>query len=198
MKTPDIQPQQARENHEPQEGQNPTPWFVIVLVTLLFAFGVVYIARTSIGIPSTWGDGRTQAELQGAAPVAPGTVVDGAAVFASRCVACHQATGAGLPGVFPPLAASDWVIGKEATLAAIVLHGINGPLTVNGKPFNGAMPAFQDQLQDAELAAVLTHIRSQWGNAASPVLADTVAGVRKDTASRTEPFKGDVELGPLK
>jgi mono/diheme cytochrome c family protein len=60
------------------------------------------------------------------------------------------------------------------------------------------MPAFGAQLQDAELAAVLTHIRSQWGNAAAPVTADAVAAVRKDTAARTEPYKGDVELAPLK
>lgn len=56
MKTPKILPQQAREHHEPQEGQNPTPWFVIVLVTLLFTFGVVYIARTTIGNPPAWGE----------------------------------------------------------------------------------------------------------------------------------------------
>ena len=198
MKTPEILPQQERENPEPREGSNPMPLFVIVLTALLFTFGVVYIVRTSLGNPSEWGDGRTGAELQGPAAAAPGAVVDGSAVFASRCVACHQATGAGLPGVFPPLAGSGWVAGKETTLVAIVLHGINGPLTVKGNPFNGAMPAFQGQLQDAELAAVLTHVRSQWGNTGAPVSADTVAAVRKDTAARGEAFKGDVELGPLK
>ncbi|OOG59245.1 cytochrome c [Polaromonas sp. C04] len=198
MTTPEILPQQERENPEPVEGANPTPWFIIVLVTALFIFGVVYIMRTTLNTPSDWGDGRTAAELQGAPALAPGAAVDGAAVFASHCVACHQATGLGLPGVFPPLAGSDWVAGKEATLIAIVLHGINGPLTVEGKPYNGAMPTFQGQLQDAEVAAVLTHVRSQWGNTGAPITADAVAAVRKDTASRTEPFKGDAELGPLK
>ncbi|QDL36328.1 c-type cytochrome [Rhodoferax sediminis] len=198
MTTPEILPQQERENPEPVEGANPTPWFIIVLVTALFIFGVVYILRTTLNTPSDWGDGRTAAELQGAPALAAGAAVDGAAVFASHCVACHQATGLGLPGVFPPLAGSDWVAGKEATLIAIVLHGINGPLTVEGKPYNGAMPTFQGQLQDAEVAAVLTHVRSQWGNTGAPITADAVAAVRKDTASRTEPFKGDAELGPLK
>ncbi|EWS55601.1 MULTISPECIES: cytochrome c [unclassified Methylibium] len=124
--------------------------------------------------------------------------MDGTAAYASRCVACHQASGAGLPGVFPPLAGSEWVVGKETTLIALVLHGASGPLTVKGGTYNGVMPAFGAQLQDAELAAVLTHIRSQWGNAAAPVTADAVAAVRKDTAARTEPYKGDVELAPLK
>lgn len=198
MKPPEIHPQQARENPEPQEGSNPMPWFVILLTALLLAFGVLYIARSAITNAATWGDGRSAAELQGPAPAAAGAVVDGAAVFASRCVACHQATGAGLPGVFPPLAGSEWVAAKEATLAALVLHGVNGTLTVKGSTYNGAMPAFGGQLQDAELAAVLTHIRSQWGNTAAAVSADTVASVRKETAARSEPFKGDVELAPLK
>lgn len=198
MTTPEILPQQERENPEPVEGANPTPWFIIVLVTALFIFGVAYIMRTTLNTPAAWGDGRTAAELQGTPALAKGAAVDGAAVFASHCAACHQATGLGLPGVFPPLAGSDWVAGKESTLIAIVLHGINGPLTVEGKPFNGAMPTFQGQLQDAEVAAVLTHVRSQWGNTGAPITADAVAAVRKDTASRTEPFKGDAELGPLK
>ncbi|MDR3451848.1 MAG: cytochrome c [Rhodoferax sp.] len=198
MTTPEILPQQERENPEPVEGANPTPWFIIVLVTALFVFGVGYIMRTTLNTPSAWGDGRTAAELQGAPALAAGAAVDGAAVFASHCAACHQASGLGLPGVFPPLAGSDWVAGKKATLIAIVLHGINGPLTVEGKPFNGAMPTFQGQLQDAEVAAVLTHVRSQWGNTGAPITADAVAAVRKETALRTEPFRGDAELGPLK
>lgn len=198
MKSAEIHPQQERENPEPQEGSNPMPWFVIALTALLMSFGVFYIARSAIGDSPALGDGRSTAELQGAAPAVAGTAVDGAAVFASRCVACHQANGAGLPGVFPPLAGSEWVTGKETTLIALVLHGAGGPLTVKGSTYNGAMPAFGAQLADAELAAVLTHVRSQWGNGATPVTADTVAAVRKETAARSEPFKGDAELTPLK
>lgn len=197
MKTPDILPTQQRENPEPHESPNPMPWFVIVLTALLLAFGVVYIASTSLDDAPALGDGRTLAELQGAPP-APGGVVDGAAVYAARCAACHQATGAGLAGVFPPLAGSEWVTGKDSTLAAVVLHGINGPLTVKGATYDGAMPPFAAQLGDAELAAVLTHIRGQWGNSAAPVTADIVAAVRKDTAARTAPFNGDAELAALK
>ncbi|MBE0550077.1 MAG: hypothetical protein IH627_20945 [Rubrivivax sp.] len=61
-----------------------------------------------------------------------------------------------------------------------------------------AARAAQARLQDAELAAAPTHIRSQWGNGAAPVGADTVASVRKEIAARTEPFKGDAKLVPLK
>lgn len=198
MKPDEIHPQQARENPEPQEGTSPVPWFVIGLTAALLVFGVVYIARSGLTTSSQWGDGRSSAELQGAAPAAAGAAVDGAAVFAARCVACHQASGAGLPGVFPPLAGSEWVLGKASTLAALVLHGASGPLTVKGGRYDGAMPAFGAQMNDAELAAVLTHIRSSWGNGAAPVDAATVAGVRQDTAARSEPFKGDAELLPMK
>ncbi len=198
MMPPEIHTQQQRENPEPQEGANPMPWFVLLLTALLLGFGVVYIATSRIDTVAAWGDGRTVAELQGTAPAAKGAAVDGAAVFTTRCVACHQSTGAGLPGVFPPLAGSEWVLGKDTTLAAIVLHGINGPLTVRSSAYSGAMPAFKDPLQDAEIAAVLTHIRSQWGNQGAAVSAETVAAVRKETAVRSEPFKGDAELVPLK
>jgi mono/diheme cytochrome c family protein len=198
MKSDKPRPQQARENPEPQEGSNPMPWFVILLTALLLVFGVVYIVQSDLTDPPAWGDGRSVADLQGAAPLAAGAQVDGAAVYASRCAACHQASGAGLAGAFPPLAASEWVTGKASTLVALVLHGINGPLTVKGKTYNGAMPAFGTQLQDAEIAAVLTHIRNQWGNAAEAITAETVVQVRKDTEGQTAPYSGDADLAALK
>lgn len=199
----EIHPQHKRENPEPHEAANPMPWVVVLLTALLLAFGVTYIARSAIVGAPTWGDGRAAAELRGAAAAATGAAVDGAAVdgaavYASRCVACHQAGGAGLPGIFPPLAGSEWVSGKETMLAALVLHGVEGTLTVKGSSYAGAMPAFGGQLNDAKLAAVLTHIRGQWGNGAPAVSADTVAAVRAQTAARRKPFNGDAELGPLK
>ena len=195
MSAPEIQPQQRREHREPEEAANPMPWFVLVLTALLLAFGVVYLARSGVVAPAAWGDGRAAAELQG---TAAGGAVDGAAVFAARCAACHQAGGGGLPGVFPPLAGSEWVAGSDRVLTAAVLHGIRGPLTVKGARYDGAMPAFAAQLKDEELAAVLTHVRGHWGNAAPPVSAATVAAVRGETASRAEPYAGDAELGALK
>lgn len=96
--------------------------------------------------------------------------------------------------MFPPLAGSEWVAGKDTTLAAIVLHGVNGPISVKGQAFNGAMPSFKGQLDDAQLAAVLTYLRSQWGNRAPPVTADAVALVRQATVARSAPFAGGDEL----
>lgn len=190
--------QQQREYGEPHEGYGAVPWFVTSIVAGLLVFGVVYIVRAPINsMPPARGDARVLAELQ-TPPKVAGAAVDGAAVYTARCASCHQATGAGVPGVFPPLAGSEWVQGKDSTLAAIVLHGVSGPLTVKGVTYNGAMPAFGGQLQDAELAAVLTHIRSQWGNAGTPVKGDVVAEIRESSAARKQPFKGDAELAPMK
>lgn len=194
MTQSDVRPQQARENPEPSEAPNPMPWFVLLLTAALLGFGIAYISRASLDEAPELGDGRTLAELRGPAAAPAGAGIDGAAVYAARCAACHQAGGTGLPGAFPPLAGAEWVTGKAETLVAIVIHGIAGPLTVKGATYNGAMPAFGVQLQDAEIAAVLTHIRGQWGNQAAPIDTPTVAAVRKDTAGRTEPFKGDAEL----
>jgi mono/diheme cytochrome c family protein len=119
---------------------------------------------------------------------------DGAAVFAGTCAVCHQATGKGLPGAFPPLAGSSWVEGRDTTLVQIVLHGVQGTLTVNGTTYNSAMPAFGGQLSDAQIAAVLTYIRSQWGNKTPAVSPTVVSAQRAATATRTGPWGGDSDL----
>ncbi|MEP7295327.1 MAG: cytochrome c [Burkholderiales bacterium] len=196
MNTSDVTAAQRRENPDPHEVANPIPWFVVILVGCLAALCIVYIVEANVDTPSEWGDSRSAAELAGKRPTA-GAKVDGAALFASACVACHQTTGAGLHGVFPPLAGSEWVNGKETTMAAIVLHGISGEITVKGSSYAGTMPAFKDQFSDEQLAAVLTHVRAQWGNAAAPVAASTVATVREQMKARTAPFSGGKELGAL-
>jgi mono/diheme cytochrome c family protein len=187
---------EKREQPDPTEGARPVPWYVVLLAGGLASICIAYIVDSNVNTPSEWGDARTGPELSSAKP-AVGAKVDGAALFASTCAACHQATGEGLPGVFPPLAGSEWVKGKETTLAAIVLQGTSGSITVKGGPYSGAMPAFKDRLDDEQLAAVLTGIRSQWGNAASPLDAATVGRVRERLKTRTGPFTGGAELAAL-
>lgn len=88
---------------------------------------------------------------------------DGAAIY-KRCAACHLATGAGVPGAFPPLAADVRNLSKSAAgrkyLALVVIKGVSGPLTVDGKLYRGVMPA-QPNLNDAEVASVLNHVISK-------------------------------------
>lgn len=76
----------------------------------------------------------------------------------------------------------------------ILLHGLNGPIEVAGATYNGAMPAFGEQLNDAELAALLSFVRGEWGNSSPAVDVDVVQSARKASAERTEPWPGVAEL----
>ena len=103
-----------------------------------------------------------------------------------HCVTCHQPDGNGLPAVqFPPLAKSEWVTGSAERLAKLVLHGITGPISVNGTKFPGTVPMVPfKHLSDDELAAVLTFVRNTFGNRASVVSPKQVEAIRNATKSR--------------
>jgi len=105
---------------------------------------------------------------------------EGEKVYQSVCMACHQTNGQGLPGAFPPLAGSDWVAGSEKRLAAIVLHGLMGPIEVNGQTWNSVMPPQGATLDDRKIAATLSYVRSAWGNDAPSVSPETVAKIRSE------------------
>ena len=79
-------------------------------------------------------------------------------VYAANCVSCHQANGNGVEGLFPPLNGSAIVNGSAADMIGLVLNGKN------------LMPAFKDQLNDADLAAVMTHERNSWDNTAKDII----------------------------
>jgi mono/diheme cytochrome c family protein len=186
---------QARENADPVERSNPIPLWIAALTTALLFFGAGYLLFSEGFGPAELGDRRTVADLSGKPAAAPSNVAaDGQQLFATHCVACHQATGLGLPGVFPPLAGSEWVQGDARVLAHILLFGISGPIEVGGKPFQGQMPAF-GHLSDAELAALGSHIRSTWSNQAAPVAVGTVAKAR--LTQRSTPFEGGAALQRL-
>lgn len=182
-------PAQQREHAEPSETNRPVPLLVAAFTLAVVLFGAGYILMSEPFGPARLGDRRTLADLSG--PPA-GAAVDGAKVYTANCVACHQATGQGLPGVFPPLAGSEWVVGDPRVLANILLHGLSGPIEVAGKTYNGSMPAFA-QLGDAELAAVATHLRTSWSNSAEPLDAALFERERK-ALERSKPFNGAAEL----
>lgn len=131
----------------------------------------------------------TKAVIPGAAVAAGGAAAapNGAELF-TRCAACHQATGLGVPGAYPPLAGSEWLLNNPEVPIRIVLHGAQGPITVKNTSFNNAMTPFGDQLSDAEIAAIITYERSSWGNSASAITAAQVASVRAATKSQTTPW----------
>lgn len=121
-----------------------------------------------------------------ARPAAPAP--DGRQIFSANCASCHQASGEGVEGTYPPLAGSEWVTGGEERVVRILLHGLNGPVDVAGQTYSGAMPPWGGALSDAEIAAVTTYVRGSWGNKAAPVAPATVARVRAATAARKAPW----------
>ncbi len=107
---------------------------------------------------------------------------DGRTIFLVNCSACHRPTGEG-GGPYPPLARNPDVNEVDsARLIETVLNGRTGPITVNGTQYGGNMPSWRNQLSDAEIAAVLTYVRSTWGNGAPAVSADQVASARSPEA----------------
>lgn len=189
---------QQRENEDPEEAIRPMPVVALLIALFMVLWAVIYIISSEPLTNSRFGDQRTLAELRGPAPGAAGAggPVDGKALFASHCVACHQATGKGLPGVFPPLDGSEWVHGEPRIVANILLHGIDGEIEVEGQKFKGQMPSFA-QLSDAELAGVASYIRSAWSNKAAPIEASLFETERKAGAARTKPFEGGDALKAL-
>jgi len=143
--------------------------------------------------------GAVQTASASPAPAAvAASVPDGRQLY-QRCAVCHQPTGQGIPGTFPPVAGSEWAAAASAQVAIrVVLHGLNGPITVKGQKFNGTMPAFGtgQPMNDADVAAVLTYVRTSWGNKASAVTADDVAKERAATASQSAPWTA-AQLAPL-
>jgi mono/diheme cytochrome c family protein len=187
---------QLREQRDPAERYRPLPWFVVMLMGAMAMWGMFYIHDMKGNLDSAYGDSRTPSALMASAgpgAASSSAAVDGGQLFAAKCVACHQATGLGMPGVFPPLAGSEWVLGSDKVLVQIPLHGITGAVQVKGANYSGSMPVF-NTLSDAEIAAVLTYIRSQWGNAAPTVSPATVAAGRKATQSRSTPFASGDEI----
>jgi mono/diheme cytochrome c family protein len=182
-----------REKLDPGEGMRPLPWIVTLLLGAMFMWGAFYIVISPTGGQSSYGDQRTIATLKPKSAAAEVSQVDGKQVYIGKCAACHQANGLGLPGVFPPLADAEWVKDDPAILVNILLHGINGEMKVKGVSYKGAMPAW-NMLSDAEIAAVSTYIRSDWGNKESAITEEAVKKQRELTKVRQEPYKNGEEI----
>ena len=192
--TPKPLPSQRREYGEPSEQMTPLPRTLLILVVGLVSWGAWYLSQSAPEASARLGDARTTAAFtQAAAASGP---ADGGQIYTSKCAACHQATGVGVAGVFPPLAASEWVTGRQEVIVQILLHGINGPIEVRDVAYNGLMPQWKT-LRDDEIAAVTTYIRANFGNRAPPIDAAFVAAERAKTADRTVPWSGGEELEDL-
>ena len=105
-------------------------------------------------------------------------VAAGKELFNGTCATCHQPNGEGMAGVFPPLARSDYIASDKSRLASVILHGLQGPVKVNGKEYNSIMPPMS-QLTDDEVAQLATYVLNSWGNPGGHVTKDDAAAARK-------------------
>jgi nitrite reductase (NO-forming)/hydroxylamine reductase len=103
----------------------------------------------------------------------------GEAAYLANCAACHQPTGVGLAGAFPPLAGSDYLQGNRKEVLAAALFGLEGPITVNGVQYDGVMPSL-GHLPDEDLAAAITYVFGSWDNNLAAVSVEEVAALRAE------------------
>lgn len=190
-----VHTQLMREKEEPSENFSPMPLFLVALFMILAFWAGIYIVHYSGDFgPFHYNETVRAGEGEVVGPKEVDMLALGARIYNQNCVACHQSSGLGLPGVYPPLVASDWVRDNPERLIKIVLAGMAGPIVVNGNTYNNAMTAFA-RLKDQQIAAVLTYIRTHpdYNNDSYPVTEALVASVRAAYGARSEPWS-QVEL----
>ena len=180
-------PQLRREYPDPYEARNPIPGLYLVFFGAVAAAGFLYLIEHKGDDLALAGDARSP---QTSAPLER----SGSALYQATCAACHQPSGAGVPGAFPPLVSSPWLLEDPETPIRIVLLGVQGKLEVAGHTYDGAMPPFGKQLSDGEIARILTHARGAWGNAAGAISEADVRRVRASLRMRTQSWQGGAEL----
>jgi mono/diheme cytochrome c family protein len=163
--------------------------FIAVLGALLF-WGDMYLVNNGGQLDArVYSPYRSIHELNNYQPKDASALLkaQGQKVYKLYCAACHQDDGNGNPSAFiPPLAGSDWVSPKDPhRMIRIVLNGLQGPITVNGKQYGtAAMLPWRDALKDEDVAGVLTYVRSTWGNKAPAVPVEQVKEIREATKDR--------------
>lgn len=174
---------------EPSRAETPAPvpTWAWVLLLVVVAWSTFYIAQQwnapdeFAGSPtySMFYEGASTFGSQGQEAGAAGANTDmNAALYRTSCSSCHQSNGEGVPGAFPPLAGDPVVLDEDPTRhIEIILFGMEGE-AIDGVDYSAAMPPFAEQLSDEEVAAIINHERTSWGNNAPTVTAGDVEKVR--------------------
>jgi nitrite reductase (NO-forming) len=136
----------------------------LLLVFTIFSAGFLLLAFTSVEKKMT-PDPLTE------------SIKRGKLVYEANCISCHMAQGEGIPGVFPPLAKSDYLMADKARAIKNVIFGLKGKITVNGQAYDGEMP--KNDLPDQQVMDVLNYIRNSWGNKGAIITINDVKANRK-------------------
>lgn len=199
--------------HEKVLGKQPDEkaHYKLMPLALLFIFsGLIFFGGTYLGRysghfhPAVFNENAPPPKAKKEGEKVPKTpeelVALGKGVYQTVCMSCHQATGQGMPGVFPPLAGSEWVTGSDERVVRIVLHGLTGPITVKGVTYTNTMPPAGPgsgfNLNAEKVAAVVSYIRQEWGNKAAPVLEEKVQAIIGQTSGHGLWTAADLEKIP--
>lgn len=183
-----VHDQLYREMGEPEENYVPINLFLLFLCGLLLFWGGLYLGKYSGGFKGDVFDVNAQngaAKAKAPKPFDP--LAQGKKNFTRTCQTCHQADGKGLPGVYPPLVGSEWLLNSEERPIKILIKGMSGTVVVEGATFSGNMPAVGDW-KDRDIAAVLTYVRQAWGNSAGPISEELVKKVRDEIKDQVKPW----------
>jgi mono/diheme cytochrome c family protein len=196
------------EAHERALGRQPDdgaryrlmPIGILFALSGLILFAGTYLNRYAGHYSASIFDENAKPASGEPAEVKIDPVALGRSEFNAVCITCHQATGQGVAGIYPPLAGSDWVNGPADRVIRIVLYGLKGEIHVEGHVFSAAaMPVFGQvagtayNWNDEKIAAVLTYVRQEWGNKAPPISADAVSAVHKAVGDRKEMSEAELE-----
>jgi mono/diheme cytochrome c family protein len=184
---------------EPTAARSHLPmWILVVMLALLYVGGIYFDRHSGWFDKEVYSPYANAAMLDAYQPKsgAAAAAAQGRKVYEQVCGLCHGVDGLGKPGQAPALAGSEWVIAKgHNRLAHIPLAGLNGTLSVGGKDWNLAMAPMGAALSDSDLAAVLTYIRSSWGNKADEVTADDIKAIRAGMGAKMPPMTHDMLMG---
>ena len=176
---------------EPGVGSGEIPIIFFGILAGLIFLGLLYLDKHAGGFNSlVYRPYESFKKVQDEQPSDPDTKrkLNGAKVYQTACMLCHQANGLGTAGQFPPLDGSEWVNGPVPRLARIPIYGLTGPITVKGENWNASMVPAGAGLSNEDLADLLTFIRSNWSNKSNPVTAEEVAKARAKEAGRSQPM----------
>ncbi|GAC1413476.1 MAG: hypothetical protein NVS3B16_06570 [Vulcanimicrobiaceae bacterium] len=179
------------------ESLNPIPVWVFVVIVTIGAWGTWYGIEqfptpAALAATPTYATDPTKiaalappdAVAAKSAPAASGKSLagfdygaSGPNAYAANCAACHGSAGAGVPGAFPTLVRDPVVVSADPKAHVLtILHGLHAK-SIGGVPYTSQMPAFP-QLSDADIAAIVDHERTSWGNAAPTITPDDVKRLR--------------------
>jgi len=193
----DVHASVKREKEDPQTGLEPATIKVFAVCAIFMMIGGAYFGAH--------GGFNGSSLLPGYTPKAPGDEGEGAPKLTefeqwhedgknayAICANCHQADGNGQAGKYPPLAGSEWVNEGTERLALLVLHGLQGPISVKGQTYGAggeAMPPHKSSMTPKKVAQVLTYIRSAWGNPATDIVTtEMIESALASSSDRTEAY----------